>query len=80
MEKGNKINFKNLNNNIGLFLRLMFLKALNVCNNIYLKYRHKSFRKIRNLFFRKHPLQTIWNQMGEDVPRGYYPYFYSERL
>ncbi len=77
MEKDNKINFRNINNSIGLFLRLMFLKSLNVCNNIYLKHRKKKFRRVRNLFFRKHPLQTIWNQMGEDAPRGYFPYFYS---
>lgn len=61
MEKGNKIMYENLNNNLGLILRLMFLKALNVCNDMYLKHRDSRFRVLKNLFFREHPLQTIWN-------------------
>ncbi len=39
LEKDNKFNIDALNHNIGLILRLMFLKALNFCNDMYRKYR-----------------------------------------
>lgn len=61
MEKDNKFNIDALNNNIGLMLRLMFLKALNFCNDMYRDHRKKRFKFVRNFFIRKHPLQTIWN-------------------
>lgn len=64
MEKQNKFNLEAINKNIGLILRLMFLKALNFCNDMYTKHRKARFKTIKNLFLRKHPLQTIWNQMG----------------
>ncbi len=45
-----------LNSNVGLILRLMFLKALNFCNDMYYDHRKARFKFIRNFFIKKFPL------------------------
>ena len=47
-KKGNPRMYKGLMNNLGLILRLIFLKALWVSNDTYRKHRKTFFRGIKN--------------------------------
>ena len=66
--------------NLGLILRLMFLKTAYVCNQLYHDYRDVFFRGIRNVFSDTKILKNIWDNMGEKNPRAYWPYFSSHKL
>lgn len=66
--------------NIGLLLRLLFLKSLNVANDLYFHHRKSICRSFENLYKGDMILKNLWNRLGENYPRGYWPYFYSEKL
>lgn len=55
----------------------MFLKAQYVCNDIYEKHRKSFARSIKNQVIDTRILKNVWNNLKEDYPRGYWPYFYS---
>jgi hypothetical protein len=68
---------RELDGNIGMILRLMFLKALHMCNDMF--YNHREARSIiprglSNLWTDKNKLRNIWNHMGIDSPSGFCTY------
>ena len=78
VSKKNKSYYFELEGNVGMLLRLMFLKALSVCNDMY--YEHREVRSavprvISNLWTDKHKLKNIWDLMEIDKPSGFYTYY-----
>jgi len=71
--------YTELDGNLGMLLRLMFLKALDMCNEMY--YEH---REVRSMVPRlvsnfcnsdnENKLRTIWYYIGIDSPSGYFTY------
>ena len=42
-----------------------------------MEHRETDFRAIKNFLSDDKILKHLWNRLGEDFPRGYWPYFYS---
>ena len=69
--------FQELDGNIGMILRLMFLRALNICNELYFNYRETRSiipRTLSNLWTTKTKLRNIWHYMGIESPSGFSTY------
>lgn len=79
-KKGNPGMHKALMNNLGLILRLIFLKAIWFSNEMYKNHRNTFFRGLKNSFSDTQIMKTIWDRMGENQPRAYWPYFSSGKL
>ena len=80
VKKTNTKMHKTIMDNLGLILRLMFLKAQWVGNNLYKKHRTTPFRGVKNMIKDTKILKNIWDKMGQDQPRAYWPYFSSNKL
>jgi hypothetical protein len=66
-----------LDGNIGMILRLMFLKALHTCNDLF--YNHRESRsfipiEISNIWTSKTKLKNIWDYIGVKSPSGFSTY------
>ena len=65
-----------------MLLRLMFLKALYECNNLFYNYREMrglTPRWCSNLFRSKKTLKNIWDHLGIEVPKGFWTYVHSDK-
>jgi hypothetical protein len=69
-----------------MILRLMFLKALNMCNEMYYEHREvRSFipRIVSNFCNTEecmNKLKNIWYYIGIDSPSGFCTYYRIEKL
>lgn len=69
--------FQELDGNIGMILRLMFLKALDTANELFYNYRETRSiipRAVSNLWTTKYKLRNIWYYMAIDTPSGFCTY------
>ena len=64
-----------------MILRLMFLKALYVCNDLFYNKREVNSsipRIVGNFFETKFKLKTIWTHLGIKSPSGFHSYVRKE--
>jgi len=83
VSKKHKGYYCELDGNVGLILRLMFLKALSMCNNMYYEHREERSvipRFISNFWTDKLKLKCIWSHLEIDNPSGFSTYYKTEKM
>lgn len=86
VNRSEKAYYIELEGNIGMLLRLMFLKALHMCNEMY--YEHREMRSLMprildNFLFttdRETKLRTIWYYINIPNPSGFCQYYKIDKL
>lgn len=77
VNKKAKAYFQELDGNVGMILRLMFLKALDLSNDLFYNYRETRSiipRAVSNVWTARNKLKNIWFYMNISVPSGFCTY------
>lgn len=71
-----------VNNNIGMILRLMFVKSLHTCNSLFREFRATKGvlpPVLENFLVSPCKLKTIWNYMNVENPTGFWSYVKTKK-
>ncbi len=82
VSKNEKKYHEELNNNIGMIFRLMFIKALYICNDMFFKHRQNRGlvpKMVANFFIDKKRLKNIWDYLNIDNPTGFWEYIKTKK-
>jgi hypothetical protein len=65
-----------------MIFRLMFIKALYICNDMYFNHRENRDilpKMISNFFINKKRLKNIWDYLNIDNPTGFWEYIKTKK-